>query len=62
MLVVRAGPLENGIEELYYMYILYERKSKNNREKKKKQKKRKKRKECSYYMKTKIRDDSSTKK
>jgi len=49
MLVVRAGPLENGMEELYYMYRLYERKSKNNREKKTKNK----RKECSYYMKKK---------
>jgi hypothetical protein len=31
-------------------------------ERKSKNKKRKKRKECSYYMKTKIRDDSSAKK
>jgi len=34
MFVVGAGPLENVVEELYYTYILYERKKAKTTEKK----------------------------
>ncbi len=44
MFVVGAGPLENVIEELYYTYILYERKKAKTTEKKNRKKQGRKKK------------------